>query len=67
MSYYRIYMLNNEDHIIDVVPADCETDDQAMAKGAELFRIHRAIEVWNLGRIVGRLMPSEQPDPRAGL
>jgi hypothetical protein len=46
MPDYRIYMLDKENHIIDVVPVDYPTDDDALARAAELGRIHHAIEVW---------------------
>ena len=46
MPDYRVCMLDKDNHIIDVVPVDYPTGDDALARAAELGRIHHAIEVW---------------------
>lgn len=55
MKPYRLYLLNREDRIADALEG-LFTDDQAALARAETARKgHYAVEVWNGGRLVGRL------------
>ena len=55
---YRLYFLGADHHINDVEPFKEEDDDQAIEYAVEQAR-DRPIELWNLGRMVMRKIPSE--------
>jgi hypothetical protein len=55
MATYRVFVLGNDDHIIGADVIDCPSDDEAMARAPCLAGTHQAVEVWELGRRVGRV------------
>jgi hypothetical protein len=57
MAHYRIYLVNGDNHFIDADVVACPTDDDALARAAELVSNECGTEVWNLARLVGRLEP----------
>jgi hypothetical protein len=55
MATYRIFMLGSDDHIIRADIVDCSTDDEAMTLAPGFGGTHKAVEVWELARRVGRV------------
>jgi hypothetical protein len=55
MKSYRLYLLNQEDRVTDALEVLFENDDEALAKARKAGQQHYAVEVWNGGRLVGRL------------
>ena len=57
MPNYRVYFMNNGDHIVAAMDIRAATDDDAIAQGAELCKTTpecAAIEVWHHTRLVYR-------------
>jgi hypothetical protein len=57
---YRIFLFNREAHFAGVELATYPTDDDALARAAELVTDQHGAEVWDRGRIVGTLAPRER-------
>ena len=55
MATYRVFMLGKDDHIIASRVIDCSSDGEAMARAPDFDGIHKAVEVWELARRVGRI------------
>ena len=55
MATYRIFMLGDDDHIVDGNIIDCSTDDEALTRAPSLAGDHKGVEVWELRRCVGRI------------
>ena len=56
MTHYRLYFLDDDDHIRHAVSLECENDDEA----TELARGHadgRTLELWQGARLVARMAP----------
>ncbi len=51
MSDYRLYFLNGAGQIAEVIEFQCADDDDALAS-AMRRRDGRAMELWNLARLV---------------
>lgn len=61
MAYYRIFIFNRKNHFADIDLVDCDTDDEALVLAAKRVTDHLGAEVWDCARIVGTLLPREQP------
>jgi hypothetical protein len=57
---YRIFVFDKENHFAGVELATYQTDDDALARAAELVTDQLGVEVWARGRIVGTLAPRER-------
>ena len=56
MATYRVFVLGSDDHIVGAEVIDCPTDDDAMTLAPSLSGDdHKAVEVWELARYVGRV------------
>jgi hypothetical protein len=55
MAIYRVFVLGGDDHIIRAEVIDCPTDEDAMTLAPSLSGDHKAVEVWELARCVGRV------------
>jgi hypothetical protein len=55
MATYRVFVLGNDGHIIGAEVIDCPTDVDAMTLASSLGGDHKAVEVWELARCVGRV------------
>jgi len=53
---------NKENHFAGVELATYQTDDDALARAAELATDQLGVEVWYRGRVVGTLAPHERSD-----
>ena len=54
MSHYRLYLLNEGDHIVRGLDLSCR-DDLDAKLAAELFRASSAVELWQGQRLVAQL------------
>ncbi len=57
MRDYRLYFLDNSDHVRRAVDLQCEDDDHAIANAVEHAHPH-ARELWELSRLVRRFESS---------
>jgi hypothetical protein len=55
MPYYRAFLFDAQQHIFESVIMECDDDQTAMIKAAEITDPHNKIEVWEGGRMVGTL------------
>jgi hypothetical protein len=55
MAIYRVFVLGSDDHIIGADVIDCPTDREAMTLAPSIGGDHKAVEVWELARRVGRV------------
>ena len=62
MQNYRIFLFNKENHFAGVELATYQTDDDALARAAELVTDQLGVEVWDRGRIVWTLAPRGRSD-----
>ena len=63
MTHYRLYLLDDEDHIHPTNPPvdlDCANDDEAIAMAATYVDGH-TVELWEKTRKVVRLPAKPQP------
>lgn len=58
MSFYWVYFFGADDHISHARDIECDSDEDAVARVAEMERSH-AVELWTAGRLVRRLKPDE--------
>jgi hypothetical protein len=63
MATYRVFMLGNDDHIVGVELLDCPTDFEAMVRAPDIGNKHKAVEIWDLARLVGRVDLSSRQTP----
>jgi hypothetical protein len=54
MATYRVFVFGSDDHIVRAEVIDCPTDDDAMNLAPGLGGDHKAVEVWEFARCVGR-------------
>ena len=54
MSHYRLYLLDDHDHITRGLDLSCR-DDLDAKSAAEMYRAAHAVELWQGPRLVGRL------------
>ena len=64
MSHYRLYLLDEHDHVVHGLDLNCR-DDQDARLAAGRFRIGNAVELWQGRRRVGRLDRQSQARPEA--
>lgn len=57
MQTYRIFVFTRENQFAGVELAAYPTDDDALARAAELVTDQHGSEVWSFARIVGTLAP----------
>jgi hypothetical protein len=55
MAIYRVFLLGNDDHIVGATIMYCSTDEEVMIRASGLAGVHKAAEVWDLGRRIGRV------------
>ena len=55
MATYRVFMLGSDDHFVGVKLIECATDDEAMRNAPVVAGGHKAVEIWEFARRVGRL------------
>jgi hypothetical protein len=53
MSGYRVYVIDDSDHIIDRIDLDC-ADDNAAIEYAKRYINGRDIELWQMDRRIAR-------------
>jgi hypothetical protein len=63
---YRLYLLNESDHIAKAIDLTAEGDERAMGEGRDLLRESRfgRAEVWQRARRLGVLSRPEGPGAR---
>jgi hypothetical protein len=59
MPSYRAYLINGENRVTSYRPIDADTDEEAL-KAAQQFADGCDVEVWHLGRKIGRLGPERK-------
>jgi hypothetical protein len=64
MATYRVFVFGSDDHIVGAEVIDCPTDDDAMTLAPSLSGDHKAVEVWELARCVGRVDLRQLADAR---
>ena len=57
MTTYRVFVFGSDDHIVRADVIDCLTDKEAMSLAPTIGGNHKAVEVWELARCVGRVDP----------
>ena len=62
MATYRVFMLRDDNHIFGVKLLNCQTDREAIARAPALGGDYRAVEVWDLARLVGRVEVRDSAD-----
>jgi hypothetical protein len=55
MATYRVFMFENDNHIVGAELLDCPTDFEAMARAPDIGGECKAVEIWDLARLVGRV------------
>ncbi len=58
MSNYRLFQINQTDHIVDGHVVTCATDDEAAAVAPRYLAGYAAVEVWCDRRRITRLASS---------
>jgi len=58
---YRAYLVGPQGRITDVHELECETDEQAI-RAARAYVDGGAIELWNSGRKISVLRPTDPPE-----
>jgi hypothetical protein len=59
MIPYRIYILDDTDHIAEVIETDCPSDEHALAAARQVSEPNVMAEVWQLGRCLGKVRGDE--------
>jgi hypothetical protein len=54
MPIYRAYLIDQNDKVVSFKPVEAENDEEAL-NAAKQFVDGHDVEVWDLGRKVGRL------------
>jgi hypothetical protein len=55
MFPYRIYRLDDTDHIAGVFERDCPNDQEALAAAQQLAEPDAPVEVWQCARFLGKV------------
>jgi hypothetical protein len=55
MIPYRIYILDDTDHIADVIETDCANDQEALAAAQRMSEPSALVEVWQFARCLGKV------------
>ena len=55
MIPYRIYRLDDTDHIAGVFERDCPNDHEALAAAQQLAEPDAPVEVWQCARFLGKV------------
>jgi hypothetical protein len=55
MIPYRIYRLDDTDHIAGVTERECPNDQEALAAARQLAEPHAPVEVWQCARCLGKV------------
>jgi hypothetical protein len=55
MIPYRIYRLDDTDHIASVIERDCPNDQEALAAARQLAEPDSPVEVWQCARCLGKV------------
>jgi hypothetical protein len=55
MIPYRIYRLDEADHIAGVIERDCPNDQEALAAARQLAEPDSPVEVWQYARFLGKV------------
>jgi hypothetical protein len=55
MIPYRIYVLDDTDHIAEVIETDCPNDEEALAAARQILEPNGTVEVWQLARCLGKV------------
>lgn len=55
MSTYRVFTLGGDDHITGANILECPNDFEALVLATEFSGEHKAVEVWEFARRVGRV------------
>jgi hypothetical protein len=63
MAYYRVYLLNETDHIFDCQLIERDSDDAAVLAASMLGVVSPAVEIWAGARMVAHLT-AEQLEQR---
>jgi len=56
MPVYRLYGVGADDHFKSVKAVECASDVEALATAKKMIGRLAAIEVWEAGKLVGRVM-----------
>ena len=62
MATYRVFVFGSDDHIVRADVIDCQTDREALSVAPSIGGDHKAVEVWELARRVGRVDPPHAGD-----
>jgi hypothetical protein len=55
MIAYRIYILDDMDHIADVVERNCCNDQEALSAARQMSEPNALVEVWQMARCLGKV------------
>lgn len=55
MIPYRIYILDDNDRIAEVIEKDCPSDEEALAAARQISEPDGTVEVWQLARCLGKV------------
>ena len=61
MSEYRLYWLDDENHIRDAETVECSTYEQACAAAMDRLGKYKAIEIWSGTRRLGQVTVDNVP------
>jgi hypothetical protein len=59
MADYRVFLLDEHNHIVGVQIVTRGSDGEALAGAVEFVKNQRGVEVWELARLVGKI-PARQ-------
>jgi hypothetical protein len=55
MIPYRIYILDDTDHIANVIERDCCNDQEALSAARQVSEPDALVEVWQMSRCLGKV------------
>lgn len=55
MTTYRVFVFGDDDHIVEAQLLDSPTDSEAINRAPDCGGDHKAVEVWDLKRLVARV------------
>jgi hypothetical protein len=61
MPVYRLYWVGADDHFKLAQDVECASDEEVLARAERMLDGHAAMEVWETGRLVGRVGASPIP------